>query len=149
MSRSCGFRIQVYVGSVAKDTAFYYTVRDRFNAYQEPWDFLFITRTCMNGLIRFNREGKFNTSFHVGRPGIHPDTMDSIIRDRHQKLHGVVFISGDFTETLRTVTAEDFVYLDPPILPHQGHVWRSIRIFSPLGMSRKYEPYRGSVDAVL
>lgn len=40
--------------ALQKDTAFYYTVRDRFNAYQEPWDFLFITRTCMNGLIRFN-----------------------------------------------------------------------------------------------
>lgn len=106
--------------SLQKDNDFYYTVRDRFNAYQEPWDFLFLTRTCMNGLIRFNREGKFNTSFHVGRSGIHPDTMDSIIRDWHQKLHGVVFISGDFTETLRTVTAEDFVYLDPPYFHTKG-----------------------------
>ena len=118
--------------SLQKDNDFYYEVRDRFNAYQEPWDFLFLTRTCMNGLIRFNREGKFNTSFHIGRSGIHPDTMDTIILDWHQRLHGVVFVSGDFTETLRTVTAEDFVYLDPPILPHKGNVWRNLRSFSPL-----------------
>lgn len=112
--------------ALQKDNDFYYRVRDRFNAYQEPWDFLFLTRTCMNVLIRFNREGKFNTSFHIGRPGIHPDTMDTIIRDWHKKLNGVVFVSGDFTETLRTVTDEDFVYLDRSILPHQGHVWRNL-----------------------
>lgn len=40
--------------ALQEDNDFYYRVRDRFNEYQEPWDFLFLTRTCMNGLIRFN-----------------------------------------------------------------------------------------------
>ena len=121
--------------ALQKDNDFYYEVRDRFNAYQEPWDFLFLTRTCLNGLIRFNREGKFNTSFHIGRPGIHPDTMDTIILDWHQRLHGVVFVSGDFTETLRTVTAEDFVYLDPPYFHTKGmygETFESSRLFECL-----------------
>ena len=112
--------------SLQKDNDFYYRVRERFNAYQEPWDFLFLTRTCMNGLIRFNREGKFNTSFHIGRPGIHPDTMDSIILDWHKKLHGVVFVSGDFTETFENRNCGRLRVPRPTILPHKGYVWRNL-----------------------
>ena len=41
--------------------AYYYEVRERFNAYGAPLDFLFLNRTCFNGIVRFNREGKFNT----------------------------------------------------------------------------------------
>ena len=39
---------------------------------------------------------------------------------RRWVVDGVVFVSGDFTETLRTVTAEDFVYLDPPYFNTKG-----------------------------
>ena len=34
----------------------YYAVRDRFNNAGNPLDFLFLSRACFNGLIRFNSE---------------------------------------------------------------------------------------------
>lgn len=41
----------------------YYRVRDRFNAKGDPLDFLFLNRSCFNGVIRFNKQGKFNVPF--------------------------------------------------------------------------------------
>ena len=43
--------------------AHYYAVRDRFNDTGNPLDFLFLSRACFNGLIRFNQKGEFNTPF--------------------------------------------------------------------------------------
>ena len=41
----------------------YYQIRERFNEMGDPLDFLFLNRACFNGLIRFNRQGHFNTPF--------------------------------------------------------------------------------------
>ena len=41
----------------------YYTVRERFNAAPYSLDFLFLNRSCFNGVMRFNRHGKFNVPY--------------------------------------------------------------------------------------
>lgn len=53
----------------------YYEIRDSFNATKDPMDFLFLTRTCLNGMIRYNSAGEFNNSLHLTRPGIDPDRL--------------------------------------------------------------------------
>lgn len=42
---------------------YYYEVRSRFNKDGNPLDFLFITRACFNGMMRFNKKGEFNVPF--------------------------------------------------------------------------------------
>jgi len=42
---------------------YYYTVRERFNARPTSLDFLFLNRSCFNGVMRFNRSGKFNVPY--------------------------------------------------------------------------------------
>ena len=42
---------------------YYYTVRERFNARPTSLDFLFLNRSCFNGVMRFNRQGKFNVPY--------------------------------------------------------------------------------------
>ena len=41
----------------------YYAVRDRFNETGDSLDFLFLSRSCFNGMMRFNRTGGFNVPF--------------------------------------------------------------------------------------
>lgn len=41
----------------------YYDVRARFNKDASPLDFLFLTRSCFNGMMRFNKKGGFNVPF--------------------------------------------------------------------------------------
>ena len=105
-----------------RDAEFFYDVRDRFNkAYiPDPCDFLFLTRTCMNGLIRFNKNGKFNTSCHIGRNGINPERLYGILLEWNARIKNTEFLCADFNDTLSTSTKKDIVYLDPPYQNTKG-----------------------------
>lgn len=46
-----------------KDDAHYYLVRERFNKDHDPLDFLFLNRSCFNGMIRFNKNNEFNVPY--------------------------------------------------------------------------------------
>lgn len=92
----------------------YYEVRDSFNKTKNEFDFLFLTRTCVNGLIRYNTNGEFNNSMHKNRPGINPKTFKEIILKWSFFIRDVEFRKCDYRETLRDANKYDFVFLDPP-----------------------------------
>lgn len=93
---------------------YYYEVRSKFNEEKNPCDFLFLTRTCYNGLIRFNSSGEFNTSVHIDRQGINPTDLYDIILNWHYlfKNRNVQFSVLNYEEV--EVSKNDFLYLDPP-----------------------------------
>lgn len=92
----------------------YYDVRDSFNRTKNCDDFLFLTRTCVNGLIRYNSDGEFNNSFHLSRPGIKPDSLRSIIEQWSKAISKFTFRTCDYRELLEGAKKGDFVFLDPP-----------------------------------
>lgn len=96
------------------DTDYYYEIRDEFNSTGDPKLFLFLTRTCYNGLIRFNSDGEFNTSVHIDRPGIKPPDLYNVILKWHRlfKRHTVEFKLKDYRDI--DVKDGDWCYLDPP-----------------------------------
>lgn len=47
----------------SKGGDYYYEVRDRFNESHDPYDFLFLNRSCFNGLMRFNRQHRYNVPY--------------------------------------------------------------------------------------
>lgn len=96
--------------------SYYVKVRERFNIYHKPEDFLFLSRTATNGLIRFNSKGQFNSSYHLTRKGIVPETLEKIINQWSQLLnkHNVEFICCDYKEI--KPKRGDFVYCDPPYI---------------------------------
>jgi DNA adenine methylase len=98
----------------------YYDVRESFNRTRNPIDFLFLSRTCVNGLIRFNKDGDFNNSLHHTRPGIAPDTLAQVILMWSKAIQGVEFTVADYTTALRPVASGDFVFLDPPYESTKG-----------------------------
>jgi len=98
----------------------YYEYRKRFNETRNPFDFLFLSRTCTNGLIRYNRAGAFNNSLHHGRPGIHPDRLGRVIGFWSSAIQDVTFVRQDFRESLAAAREGDFVFLDPPYSKTKG-----------------------------
>ena len=93
---------------------FFYKVRDRFNSKKLPSDLLFLTRTCVNGLIRYNKSGEFNNSLHHTRRGINPDQFEKIIYQWAEITREYKFSSQDYWIATKSAKKGDFVYLDPP-----------------------------------
>ncbi|MCX6902956.1 MAG: DNA adenine methylase [Verrucomicrobia bacterium] len=102
----------------------YYAIRDDFNRTRNPHDFLFLTRTCVNGLIRFNSDKEFNNSLHHTRPGIAPQRLREIVRKWSEVIQKVDFRTADYRETLADVQAGDLVFLDPPYGGTRGRYWQ-------------------------
>ena len=92
----------------------YYEIRKHFNESRNSFDFLFLSRTCVNGLIRFNSNGDFNNSFHLSRPGINPSTFSKQIQLWSNHIQNFVFSTCDYRIALEDAKQGDFVFLDPP-----------------------------------
>ncbi len=104
----------------------FYDIRDRFNKSNNPQDLMFLSRTCVNGLIRFNKNGDFNNSLHHTRPGISPDRLKKVIMDWSGRIQGITFIASDYRETLATARKDDVIYLDPPYFHTKGRYFGTI-----------------------
>jgi len=104
----------------------FYEIRDNYNENQDSTDLLFLSRTCVNGLIRFNKNGEFNNSLHHTRKGIDPKRLKPILANWSERLQGIEFRKGDYQETTRDVQKGDFVYLDPPYFNTKGRYFGTI-----------------------
>lgn len=98
----------------------YYRVRDLFNAgvesaVDQASAFVFLNRTCFNGLYRVNRQGQFNVP--VGRYH-RPLICDAANLSRVQRVFQHVDLRvGDYWDVLDRVDAHTFIYCDPPYRP--------------------------------
>ncbi|MDW4528791.1 Dam family site-specific DNA-(adenine-N6)-methyltransferase [Rossellomorea marisflavi] len=93
---------------------YYYDVRERFNLEPNGRDLSFLTRTCVNGIVRFNKEGNFNNSLHLSRRGMKPSNFAKIVKKWNERIQNVTFMNKDYREILETTRPGDLVYLDPP-----------------------------------
>lgn len=109
----------------------YYEMRDKYNEYIDKNEFndertkifYWITRTCFNGLIRYNpKNNHFNASFHVGgRFGIGPNELQSVfdgwgsVIDSFVDNGGTIeFICKPYNEVICKAIIGDLIYMDPP-----------------------------------
>ena len=104
-----------------KDGEHYYFIRDRFNEKHDPLDFLFLNRSCFNGMIRFNRDHKFNVPYgHKPERFAKADVTKIVNQVRHLEEifpeNDWEFVCCPFTETIARAGAGDFIYCDPPYI---------------------------------
>ena len=98
---------------------YYYEVRNRFNADKAPLDFLFLNRSCFNGVIRFNGNGEFNVPF-CHKPQRFSKSYITKIANQVRRIADLAgqnewtFERQDFRATLANATQNDFIYCDPP-----------------------------------
>ncbi|MFV0392261.1 MAG: DNA adenine methylase [Paludibacteraceae bacterium] len=100
---------------------YYYTVRDRFNKEGNPLDFLFLSRSCFNGMMRFNKKGGFNVPF-CRKPNRFAQALITKISNQVKMISQIIelgdyeFKNQDFKQTLSEIKSTDFVYADPPYI---------------------------------
>ncbi|MCA9346778.1 Dam family site-specific DNA-(adenine-N6)-methyltransferase [Candidatus Saccharibacteria bacterium] len=105
---------------------YFYEVRDRFNKNKDPLDLLFLSRTCVNGLIRFNSKGQFNNALHHSRKGMNPQKFASIVDQWNQLLKEYKISVGDYRKITETATKNDVIYLDPPYFNNKNRYLENI-----------------------
>ena len=99
---------------------YFYEVRQRFNTQQSPLDFLFLNRSCFNGLIRFNRRGRFNVPFGHKTERFSKAYITKVVNQgdwvaKRASLSNWTFLHQDFRETLTRATGADFI--ESPVYP--------------------------------
>ena len=102
--------------------AYYYEVRDRFNANSNPLDFLFLNRSCFNGMIRFNRNNKFNVPYGHKDSRFSKSYITKIVNQiKHieeiMDKKNWIFLCQSFEETIKLADGKkSFLYCDPPYI---------------------------------
>ncbi|MCB9611570.1 MAG: DNA adenine methylase [Sandaracinus sp.] len=98
----------------------FYGVRERYNRggqsrAERAAMFVYLNKTCFNGLHRVNRSGEFNVPF--GRYK-NPRILDSDgLRIASHALGAAEIVNDSFEALLRHAKPGDFVYFDPPYEP--------------------------------
>lgn len=106
---------------LASNGDYYYEVRKRFNETGSSLDFLFLSRSCFNGMMRFNRKGGFNVPF-CKKPNRFAQALVTKITNQVKNVSQIIelgdfeFKHQDFQKTLSEVQETDLVYSDPPYI---------------------------------
>lgn len=107
---------------------YYYRMRDNFNSLITTGEsksgiesaalFIFLNRTCFNGLYRANRNGLFNVpKGDRANPLI---CNEENIRAVSAALSKVQIVHGDYSASKAFIDKTTLVYLDPPYRPLKG-----------------------------
>ncbi|MCW3806868.1 Dam family site-specific DNA-(adenine-N6)-methyltransferase [Plebeiibacterium marinum] len=100
---------------------YYYELRKRFNEEGNPLDFLFLSRSCFNGMMRFNKKGGFNVPF-CKKPNRFAQALVTKITNQVENISQIIqngdytFKNQDFKVTLEEINSNDLVYSDPPYI---------------------------------
>ena len=102
---------------------YYYSIRDKFNctvlndstAIEKASYFIFLNKTCFNGLYRVNRKGQFNVPMGAYK---NPTICDEEnLLNIHKALQNVTIVCGDYSLSKQFIDKDTFVYIDPPYRP--------------------------------
>ncbi len=109
--------------------AFFYEIRDNYNSqrsnidshkYSEDWVkisamFIFLNKTCFNGLFRTNKSGDFNVPH--GRYKNPTIVNEENLKAVSNALQIADIQLADFEQSIKAVRDNSFIYFDPPYRP--------------------------------
>ena len=103
---------------------YFYNIRNEYNLHKLQKDeisidkavqFIFLNRTCFNGLYRVNKSGDFNVPMGLYK---NPTICDEKnLKALSNLIQNVKFEYGDYKSSEKYVKENTFVYFDPPYRP--------------------------------
>ena len=101
---------------------YYYQVRDEYNSSgfspKQAARFIYLNRTCFNGIFRVNKNGGFNVPYGWKEPPALPTKQHLYLASEILKNSRIEAL--DYKLALKDLTSKDFFYLDPPYPPLNG-----------------------------
>jgi len=100
----------------------YYKIRNDYNegciSAIQAARFIFLNKTCYNGIFRVNMQGKFNVPYGSRNHPTLPNYEE--LMTISNVLKGVTLSSISYERAISETNINDFVYLDPPYPPLNG-----------------------------
>ncbi|MEJ5339329.1 MAG: DNA adenine methylase [Aquificaceae bacterium] len=103
---------------------YYYRIRSldpkKLDPVKRASRFIYLNKTCYNGLYRENSKGEFNVPFgYYENPKILDEENLRAISEYFNSSQ-VIILNSDFMEVCALAKSGDFVYLDPPYYPYDN-----------------------------
>lgn len=110
---------QVLISSHSSDQ--YYKIRDKFNT-SEPTaaNFLYLNRTCFNGVYRENKKGDFNVPIGKRNSSFFPFSFEEF-KVFSDALKNAQLSCEDCFSALEKANEGDFIYIDPPYIKNENN----------------------------
>ena len=102
---------------------FYYKIRefdrqdnfDKLTNLEKATRFIYLNKTCFNGLYRVNKKGYFNTPIGSYK---NPNIADrDTIMSANKALQNATILNQSFDKVIENANKNDLVYFDPPYYP--------------------------------
>lgn len=90
-----------------------------YNAHQNPADFLYLTRSCYGGVVRFRKDGYMSTPCGVHEP-VSVISFTQRVAMWRSRVGGAMFEHLDYREAMARALPGDLVYCDPPYADTQA-----------------------------
>ena len=109
-----------YLQTYENSEDFFYQMRGRewteLSKPEAAARFIYLNKTCFNGLYRVNKYGQFNVPYGKYKK---PNICDEpTLRAASEALKKTTILCGDYADVLRRYAQTgDFIYLDPPYIP--------------------------------
>jgi len=101
------------IGTRTKEEV-YAEVLSSYNSHPNGADFLFLTRTCYGGIVRFRKtDGYMSTPCGVHEP-ISVKGFEDRVNEWRYRLKNTEFLHCDYKDTFSQAKAGDLIYCDPP-----------------------------------
>ena len=92
----------------------YEEVKASFNESPNGRDFLFLTRQCYGGIVRFRKADGFMSTPCGVHTAIATSTFKKRVKDWHFRLKDVTFQKLDYRDAFDLAKPGDLIYCDPP-----------------------------------
>jgi DNA adenine methylase len=96
----------------------YREILDAYNDNPNPLDFVFLSRSCYGGIVRFTKEGRMSTPVGPHNP-ISPESFKERMMLWRPRVINTDFMHKNFVDTMRMADKGDIVYCDPPYVDSQ------------------------------